>query len=142
MLNNELKQKLVKLVLPVVAIVAIVFAGYFYYQMRALKQSPQSVAQQETADLVSKISKLMVLPTGETPTFATVSNPALLKDQPFFVSAVKGDKVLIYTQAQKVILYSVTLNKILNVAPYNIETQTVTPPTTIPITTTPTTKKP
>ena len=117
MWNDELKQKLKKVVVPVVVIAAIIFAGYFYFQARALKQSPQAVAQQEINDVVLKVSKLMTLPTGEEATVATVSDLAALKDQPFFASAQKGDKVLIYTQAKKVILYSVTLNKILDVAP-------------------------
>ncbi len=136
-----LKQKLMTVVLPIVAIVALALAGYFYSQIRSLKQDPQVVAQKEVAELVAKVGKLLILPTGETPTLATVSDPEALKDQPFFTSAQKGDKVLIYAQAKKAILYSVTLNKIIDVAPLNIGTQKpVTPPATAPTTTT--SKKP
>lgn len=124
-----LKQRLKRVVLPLVAVVAIVLAGYFYTQVRALKQNPQAVAQKELTEFVDKVSKLIVLPTNETPTLATVSDPEALKDQAFFASALKGDKVLIYAQAKKAILYSVTLNKILDVAPLNIGTSAaVTPP--------------
>ena len=120
-----------KMVVPVVAVVAIVLAGYFYSQLRVLKKNPQAVAAQEVSDLVMKVGKLVVLPTGETPTVATVSDPEALKDQAFFSSAQKGDKVLIYAQAKKAFLYSVTLNKIIDVAPLNIGTQKpVTPPAT------------
>lgn len=126
--NNILKKKIGKIFFPLLALAAVIVASYFYLQLNKVQQEPQSVAQQETADLVAKISKLMVLPTGETPTFATVSNPTLLKDQPFFISAQKGDKVLIYTQAKKVILYSVPLNKIINVASLNGTQQAVTLP--------------
>jgi hypothetical protein len=94
-----------------------------------LKQNPQAVAQKETEALVAKVGKLVVLPAGETPTIATVSDPEALKDQAFFASAVKGDKVLIYTTAKKAILYSVSMNKIIEVAPLNIGNQKgVTPP--------------
>ncbi len=117
-----LKQKLKKVVLPLIVIVAVALAGYFYYQVRLLKQNPQAIAAQEATDLINKVGKLMVLPEGETPTIATVSDPTQLKDQPFFASAKKGDKVLIYTKAKKAILYSETLNKILEVAPLNIGT--------------------
>jgi hypothetical protein len=72
---------------------------------------------------MTKISKLMVLPANETPTVATVSDPEALKDQAFFANAQKGDKVLIYAQAKKAILYSTTLNKIIDVAPLNIGTE-------------------
>lgn len=138
---DMLKEKFVKVVVPLVAVVAIVLAGYFYSQIKVLKQDPQVTAQKEVADLVGKIGKLVVLPAGETPTVATVSDPAALKDQAFFSQATKGDKVLIYAQAKKAILYSVSLNKVIDVAPLNIGTpKAVTPPAAD--TKTSTTKKP
>jgi len=128
-MDNIVKERLMKVVLPIVTVVALVAAGYFYNQVRILKQSPQAVALAEVADLVAKVGKLVVLPAGETPTLATVSDVEALKDQPFFANAKKGDKVLIYAEAKKAILYSVTLNKIIDVAPLNIGTQApVTPP--------------
>lgn len=132
------KQKIIDMAVILVAVVAVVFAAYFYYKWSLIKQNPQAVAQAEVNDLVAKISRLIVLPTDEVPTIATVSDPTALKDQAFFASAVKGDKVLIYAQAKKAFLYSVTLNKIIDVAPLNIGTQkAVTPPTTILNTSTP-----
>jgi type IV secretory pathway VirJ component len=121
--NNALGQKVFKVIIPLVAVAALVVAGYFYNQVRVLKQDPQLAAQKEAEALVAKVGKLIVLPVlpeGENPTVATVSDPEALKDQPFFASAAAGDKVLIYTTAKKAILYSVTLNKILEVAPLNI----------------------
>ncbi len=81
---------------------------------------PQGVAKQETRDLVAAVSKLIVLPDGEDPTVATVSEPNKLKSQAFFAKAQKGDKVLIYTNAKKAILYNPETNKIIEVAPINI----------------------
>ncbi len=134
MYKNISKQNLTKVLIPIimtVAVIAIVLAGYFYSQVRVLKKDPQAVAQKEVADLVAKVSRLLVLPTGETPTIATVSDLEALKDQVFFASAQEGDKVLIYAQAKKAILYSVTLNKIIEVAPLSIDTQNaITPPET------------
>lgn len=140
--KEALKQRLVRVVLPVVAVVALALAGYFYSQVRLLKQNPQTIAAEEASSLVKKVGKLMVLPAGEVPTIATVSDPAALKDQPFFVLAQKGDKVLIYAQEKKAILYSVLLNKIIDVAPLNIGSQpAVTPPASSSTTTTPPVKK-
>ena len=116
-----------KVVVPLIAVVAIVAAGYLYNQVRMLKQDPQAVAQQEASALVAKVGKLIKLPEGETPTVATVSDAEALKDQPFFASAAVGDKVLIYTTAKKAVLYSVTMNKILEVAPLNIGESARTP---------------
>ncbi len=119
-----LKTKKIIFIISIIAILALGLAGYFFYQLYVLKQNPQATTQKETADLVAKVSKLIVLPTGETPTIATVSDPEALKDQVFFAQAQKGDKVLIYAEAKKAILYSVTLNKILEVAPLNIGDKT------------------
>lgn len=139
-----LKIKKVFFTILAIAILASALAGYFYYQLYLIKQNPQIVSQEETADLVNKVSALIVLPEGETPTIATVSDPEALKDQIFFAQAEKGDKVLIYAQAKKAILYSVTLNKILEVAPLNIGekiTKTTPPPKAPPASSTSTEDK-
>ena len=129
--NNTWRNLFLKVVIPLVALVAILIAGYFYWQIRILKQNPQTVATQQAEVLINKVGQLIVLPTGETPTIATVSDPTALKDQPFFSLAQKGDKVLIYAQAKEAILYSVSLNKIIGVAPLNIGNQnTASTPTT------------
>ena len=123
------KKKMMSSFVSIVAIIAIVVAGYFYKQVRDLKKDTNIIAQQEVADLVVKVGKLVVLPAEEKPTIATVSDPEALKDQLFFANAVKGDKVLIYAQAKKAILYSVSMNKIIEVAPLNIgDGKAVTPP--------------
>jgi hypothetical protein len=114
------KMRLLKLGVPAVAVIAVMLAGYFYSELRILKQNPQAQLQSEIADLVEKVGKLAVLPAGEDPTIATVEDPSALADQPFFKNAKTGDKVLIYTQAKKAILYSVELNKIVEVAPLDI----------------------
>jgi len=120
-----LKPQKVFLVISTIAIVAIALAGYFSYQLYLVKQNPQAIAQKEAASLIEKVSKLIVLPEGETPTIATVSDPEALKDQAFFLQAQKGDEVLIYAQAKKAILYSVSLNKILNVSTLNTGNETI-----------------
>jgi len=107
-------------ILVILLLASIGAAGYMYNQVRILKQDPAKLAQAETAKLVELVGKLIVLPAGETPTIATVNDPEKLKDQPFFANAKAGDKVLIYTNAKKAILYSPSENKIVEVAPLNI----------------------
>lgn len=116
----NLKRSAVLGILVILLLVAIGAASYFYLQFAELKKNPQRIAQQEVQELVSKVSKLIVLPEGETPTVATVTDPEKLKDQPFFAKTKKGDKILIYTNAKKAILYDPVNNKIVEVAPVNI----------------------
>lgn len=67
--------------------------------------------------VTGEVSKLMLLPKGETPTLATVSNIDKLKSQAVFANAQNGDKVLVYTKAQKVIVYRPSAHKIVDVGP-------------------------
>jgi len=95
--------------------------GLFYYrEMSSLKKNPQKIAQEEVNTTVSMVSRHMVLPQGEIPTVATVTDPETLKKQPFFFNTVTGDKVLIYASALKAILYRPELDRIIEVAPLNI----------------------
>ncbi len=70
--------------------------------------------------LVLEVGKLIELPIGEDPTVATVTDITKLKDQPFFAKAKNGDKVLIYTNARKAILYDPQAKKVIDIAPINI----------------------
>ena len=107
-------------ILIALTILGIGSASYFYYQYNALAKNPNKIAEQEVKSLVAMVGKLIVLPTDEAPTVATVADPEKLKDQPFFANAKKGHKVLIYTNARKAILYDPNANKIVEVAPINI----------------------
>src|SRR5258708_39731841 len=108
------------LVLLVVALAGAGTAYYYYNQFEQLKQNPQALTDKENATLVAKLGQLIELPTNELPTIATVADPSKLKDQPFFANAKTGDRVFIYTNAKKAILYDETNNKIIEVAPINI----------------------
>jgi len=77
--------------------------------------------------LVKEVGQLIELPK-ETPTVATITDENKLKDQAFFANAKNGDKVLIFTNSKKAILYRPSLKKIIEVAPINLgqsQTQTV-----------------
>jgi hypothetical protein len=107
------------IIIVLVALVVILGAGFVYYFQKA-NTDPNKVAQEELTEVVEKVGKLIVLPEGETPTLATVSDPSKLKDQTFFARAKAGDKVLIFTNSKKAILYDPVANKIVEVAPVNL----------------------
>lgn len=113
-------KRLLVVVPTVLFVVAAGVAYSFYVQVADLKKNPQAEAQAEVKNVVEQVAKLIVLPTDEDPTLATVVDPDKLRDQPFFANAQKGDRVLIYTKARKAILYNPTSHKIVDVAPINI----------------------
>ncbi len=77
--------------------------------------------QNEITDIVARVGELIVLPEGEEPTIATVTDPEKLRDQVFFANAKEGDVVLIYTGAQKAYLYDPKADKLVEVAPLTIQ---------------------
>ena len=97
--------------LALALIAAVGLGGYVVFKMHA---APKTQTPQATIDAAGK---LISLPAGETPTVATVSDLAPLKDQPFFKDAQIGDKVLVFKESEKAILYRPSTNKIVTVAP-------------------------
>ncbi len=101
-------------------------AGYFYYKY---KQAIRTVdTKEEIAQLVETIGAVMELPSDETPTLATVTDREKLTDQPFFRKSENGDKVLIYTNAGRAILYRPSLGKIVDVTAINVQEQSTAAP--------------
>jgi hypothetical protein len=118
----------------IVAVLLILAAlpSYYYYSQykktQALLQNPGAQATAQAKVLINEVGQLMLLPTDEQPTIATVSDVTKLMDQPFFANAKNGDKVLIYTQTKKAILYRESINKIIEVAPVNLGSSTPAAP--------------
>ncbi len=113
---------------------ALSVAGYFYYQYR---HSAAVASAEEIADLTQEIGKVMLLPEGETPTLATVTDKEKLAEQAFFQNAENGDKVLIYSQSGRAILYRPSTKKIVDVTTVNVtqpttKTETTTAPQSTP----------
>lgn len=123
--------------LAALVILSAVPSVYFFNQYRTAQQklaNPTEYAKEEARSIREKVGKLIELPPDEEPTIATVTDAAKLAEQPFFARSQNGDKVLIFTNAKKAVLYRPETNKIIEVAPVNIgnnqaspSAQTVTP---------------
>ena len=100
--------------------VLVVIAGIVVW-VRSSPSDPQEEARKETEELLATVSEVILLPEGENPIIATVSDPDALGDQEFFDKAEKGDKVLIYNQARKAILYRPSQHRVIEVAPFNAQ---------------------
>ena len=125
--------KKVLMAVIVVVIVLLALGGGLLYMVHtnnnlkkqnASLSNPQAAAQATNQTLITQVGKLIVLPTGETPTIATVVDASKLQSQAFFAKAQNGDKVLLYSVAKEAILYRPSSNKIVEVAPINIGSST------------------
>ena len=108
--------------LIIVLIVVSVFTIFYYKKVNDLKGIDNVAAEREVKALVEEVGKVIVLPTGELPAVATVTDLEKVKDQLFFAKAKIGDYVLIYQNARKAYLYDSENKKILEVAPVNFGT--------------------
>ncbi len=124
-----LRQRTLTWIMMIGLLVALSLGGYFYYKLHKLEENSNTVAQKEAKDLLSQVAKIYLIPTGEEPTVATVSDPLKLRDQAFFANAQKDDKVLMFSTAGKAVLYRPSINKIIETAPFNISKKDeATPP--------------
>jgi hypothetical protein len=120
----------VVMVLGMLLLIALSVAGYFYYQFR---NSAQVADAKEIEELSEAIGAVMMLPEGEAPTLATVTDKDKLSEQPFFQKSENGDKVLIYSNTGRAILYRPSTKKIVDVTTVNVNT----PPAETPVVATP-----
>lgn len=79
-----------------------------------------------TDGVVQRVSRHILLPSGEQPTVATVSDVNKVRNQTFFAHAATGDKVLIYANAKKAYLYRPSIDRVIEVAPLAPNTSTPT----------------
>jgi hypothetical protein len=105
------------------ALVVIGIAGFVIFRKYRENQAllkPQDGTQVDVQKTIAEVGKVIILPQGEVPTVATVSDISKLKDQQFFSNALNGDRVLIYQNARKAFLYRPSEKKIVEVAPVNV----------------------
>jgi hypothetical protein len=110
----------------IIFVLIVVILGLAWYFLMVKGQKPVAIApqvpaqdqtKQEVQSLVASVGKLMVLPS-EEPLVATIDDPAALqKEQPFYAGSEKGDKLLIFFQARKAVIYNPARNVIVNAGP-------------------------
>jgi len=128
MLLEEYDIKKVTLLLAGLLLVlgAIIGGGAGIYYFSKYRNAEKRLSDANDARLlIDKVGKLIKLPEGEIPTVATISNLERLKAQPFFARAKVGDRLLIFNQAKKAVLYDPVENKIVEVGPLIIPTPTI-----------------
>lgn len=118
---------IITLIILIVIVATVAGGAYFYNnsqkaqaELEKIKSDPNSILREANKTLLENVGNIVDLPKGENPTIATVTDEKRLSDQPFFAKAKKGDKVLIYTEAKRAILYRPSTNKIIEIAPVRI----------------------
>lgn len=89
-------------------------------------------AEKDVTSLLKEVSSFMVLPE-EVPTVATITDAEKVSAQPFFKNAMNGDRVIIFANAKKAILYRPSEKKIIDVGAINVNSNKPEEAESIPI---------
>lgn len=114
------------ILIAVVMVVIVAGFGYLAFKYNQAQNdvqrlsNPEEAVKQETVNLTKRVGELVEVPAGQEPTIATVQDVSKLQSQAFFKNAQNGDKVLIYAETKKAVLYRPSTDKIIEVAPVNI----------------------
>ena len=91
-------------------------------------QAPLEVSNDEAQTLYDIVNKIILLPD-EKPKISTVNGVDKLKQEPFFRNARNGDKVLVFEENKKAILYNPTEHRIIEVGQAQLKTSETSPAT-------------
>ncbi|MBX4195770.1 hypothetical protein KW796_02350 [Candidatus Parcubacteria bacterium] len=120
-LFKRVPKNIKRLTLILSAVVAILLAAMIMLLMQLQAyRTPALSAEEKLRSIISEVGEKVILPEGETPTVATISDPSKLRDQPFFAEAEKGDQILIYTTSKKAVLWRPSVHKVVEVSSLNI----------------------
>lgn len=94
-----------------------------YHTEQTQKEAPRDT-RQELDVILADIKKVMLLTDSERPSLATVTEVEKMRSQSFFKNAENGDKVLIYEQGKKALLWRPSTKMIIEVGTVNKEIAT------------------
>jgi hypothetical protein len=114
--KNKSNRKLFIVILFILLTVILIgIASFLLYQNNQLPfLNKSSNAGTQVDDTLIKVGKLIKLPN-ETPEIATITDIEKLRNQSVFKNAQNGDRVLIFTEAKRAIVYRPSENIIIDV---------------------------
>ncbi len=106
-------------ILGILLMLTLVVAFHYYREnskLRSLSTEKNITTGDPVTAAIIAVEKHILLPQGERPQVASVSNLTPLANIPFFGNALVGDEVLVYCKASLSILYSPSRDKVIEVS--------------------------
>ncbi len=88
------------------------------HQLAQLSQDPttgEKLTKEDERKIVAKVNTLVVLPTGEEPTIAIVTDKEKLENRQLFPQVDNGDRLLFYPKGGIVVIYRPVLQKVIDI---------------------------
>lgn len=108
---NQLLKKRVASAVLIVALLCVVLGIYFYLSAQKDLDDP--------AYIIDRISEHIVLPDDEKPGMLTITDRSKVKTD-FLQSSATGDKVLIYQNHKKAIIYRPSKDRVVDILDVNV----------------------
>jgi len=124
-------------ILLVLLVIALGGFGYYFQKYNAVAKNPAAEsaqkaeeAKKKTEEVVSQISKLIMVTDSTNAVLATIADKSKLSGQKFFDLAENGDELVLFPNMQKAVIYRPSVNKIIDVGPFNPNAQASSTPAT------------
>jgi hypothetical protein len=108
-----------KFLIGLIIVAIIVVGGRYFFtkgQQDFVIRPGEKLSEEQVTRLVARVGRFLVLPTGEKPSVAAISDVAsLATTQAFYQDAKDGDILLVYSN--KAIIYDAVADKLVNVGP-------------------------
>jgi hypothetical protein len=98
-------------------VVALIASGAFIVGARIHRNNTKNLNDVNVVQLL--IAKHYLLPQGETPALITVTDVSKLTT-PFLKESQDGDKILVYQNAKKVVIYRPSIDRIVDIGPVSV----------------------
>ncbi len=125
-----LKQNWWKIAVIIVAIAGVTLFALMYLntkkQLQEL-QDPGVSGRTELQIITEQAGRVAELPKDESPKMATVDNVSALSKQPFFKNAQNGDRVLIFENSNRALIFRPSTKKIVEFSSISIPTDAQKP---------------
>lgn len=130
------KSSTVKIIVALLLVVSLAANGWLFWQyqenqdeiaqanetIELFKSDPESAQRLTTQEYIDKVGRIYDLPD-EAPELAIVRDKDELDDNEFFARAENGDVLLIYPEAELVILYRPSTDRLVNTSNLTIDNQ-------------------
>lgn len=119
------KSPILMFVIAQLLLIAIVGGGYLGYQKFLVKNETEKTNESKSPDdekksILDTLAKFIELPSDE-PVIMTISDIEKLKDNPFFANAKNEDKVIVFKDSKRAMLFRPSTNKLVEMQTVSLD---------------------
>ncbi len=118
-------------IIIVLLLLALAGGGYYFYnkysetkqevEKLSTVQGQQELNKTQINQLLGEMRSIIVLPSGEDPVVATITDVTKLNKNEFYKDAKNGDRVVVFANAEKAYIYRPDTKTIVNVGAFKID---------------------